>query len=98
MTGIPINSGLETRCRRAELMDQPGLDPGRHLEGLRGLGRINGLSRNAPGLWQAIARLGRDRAGTGTPIRVLDLACGGGDVALALARRAAREGVPLEVA
>jgi SAM-dependent methyltransferase len=91
-------SSLETRCRRPELMDQPGLDPGRHLEALRGLGRINALSRTGAVLWEAIARLAREGAWAGTPIQVLDLACGGGDVALALARRATCEGVPLEIA
>jgi 2-polyprenyl-3-methyl-5-hydroxy-6-metoxy-1,4-benzoquinol methylase len=31
------------------------------------------------------------------PLRILDVACGGGDVAVALKRRAATEGVPVEV-
>jgi SAM-dependent methyltransferase len=38
-------------------------------------------------------------AGSGAaPVRVLDLACGGGDVAIALARRAARWGLDVEIA
>jgi 2-polyprenyl-3-methyl-5-hydroxy-6-metoxy-1,4-benzoquinol methylase len=69
-------------------MDQPGLDPAEHVRALRGLGRINRLSRSDAILWPAIARLAR--AVPGSPIRVLDLASGGGDVLLALAERAAR--------
>jgi 2-polyprenyl-3-methyl-5-hydroxy-6-metoxy-1,4-benzoquinol methylase len=69
-------------------MDQPGLDPAEHARALRGLGRINRLSRSDAILWPAIARLAR--ASQGTPIRVLDLASGGGDVAMALTARAAR--------
>jgi 2-polyprenyl-3-methyl-5-hydroxy-6-metoxy-1,4-benzoquinol methylase len=69
-------------------MDQPGVDPAEHARALQGLGRINRLSRSDAILWPAIARLAR--AAQGAPIRVLDLASGGGDVLLALAERAAR--------
>ena len=76
-------------------MDDPGLDPTEHARALRGLGRINWFSRSAAILWPSIARLARDRAGR--PIRVLDLASGGGDVPIALARRAASAGLTVEV-
>jgi 2-polyprenyl-3-methyl-5-hydroxy-6-metoxy-1,4-benzoquinol methylase len=33
----------------------------------------------------------------GQPLRILDVACGGGDTVLALKRRAVREGIPLDV-
>ncbi|MEM9883617.1 MAG: methyltransferase domain-containing protein [Planctomycetota bacterium] len=69
-----------------EVMDDPTLDPQRHADALRGLGRINRLSRSADLLWPALldaAKRQPDR-----PLRVLDLACGGGDVTIALARRA----------
>jgi 2-polyprenyl-3-methyl-5-hydroxy-6-metoxy-1,4-benzoquinol methylase len=79
---------LASRHRRSELMDQPGLDPAEHTRALRGLGRINRLSRSDAILWPEIARLAQ--ASPGAPIRVLDLASGGGDVPMALTARAAR--------
>jgi 2-polyprenyl-3-methyl-5-hydroxy-6-metoxy-1,4-benzoquinol methylase len=85
---------LRQRERVPELMDQPGLDASEHRRALDGLGRINRASRTAMALWPAIravaARLGR-------PVRVLDLACGGGQVALDLAAYARAEGVALEI-
>jgi SAM-dependent methyltransferase len=71
-------------------MDQPGLDAGDHARALRGLGRINRISRSDAILWPAILGLAAGRGDQ--PIRILDLACGGGDVPIALARRAARWG------
>jgi SAM-dependent methyltransferase len=83
------------RERRPELMDQPGLDPGEHARALRGLGRINRASRSDAILWPWIARVAEEsRQG---PVRVLDLACGGGDVAIALARRAAASGLDVRI-
>jgi 2-polyprenyl-3-methyl-5-hydroxy-6-metoxy-1,4-benzoquinol methylase len=76
------------RRRLPELMDQPGLDPGEHAHALGGLGRINRLSRSHMILWPSIARLAR--SSPDAPIRVLDLASGGGDVCVALAKRASR--------
>ncbi len=76
-------------------MDGPGLDPVEHARALRGLGRINWFSRSAAILWPAIARLAS--TGPGRPIRVLDLASGGGDVPMALARRAGSSRLKIEV-
>ncbi len=67
-------------------MDEPGLDSGEHIRALEGLGRINRLSRSHMILWPSIARLAQDSAGA--MVRVLDVASGGGDVCIALARRA----------
>lgn len=69
-------------------MDEPGLDAAEHAAALRGLGRINVLSRSATVLWPAITRLVGERPGA--PLRVLDVASGGGHVPIALARLAAR--------
>lgn len=77
-------------------MDQPDLDPVLHAQALDGLARINAISRTAATLWPDIARLART-LGSRRPLRLLDVACGGGDVTVALARRARREGVALEV-
>jgi SAM-dependent methyltransferase len=81
---------LALRERQSEIMDEPGLDPARHASALRGLARINFVSRSAAVVWPELAALARR---VKRPIRVLDLACGGGDVTAALRRRAARAGL-----
>ena len=48
---------IPKRRVEAELMDQPGLDPAFHVEALRGLQRINAVSRGATILWSPIAEL-----------------------------------------
>jgi 2-polyprenyl-3-methyl-5-hydroxy-6-metoxy-1,4-benzoquinol methylase len=75
-------------------MDAPDLDPGRHVSALRALETVNLLSGTAGRIWREVVALARDAPG---PLRVLDLACGGGDVAVALQRRAHRAGLPVEV-
>ncbi len=69
-------------------MDEPDLDVRRHERALEGLGRMNALSRSAATLWDPIRGFAmgmKDR-----PLRILDLASGGGDGPLRLWRRAAR--------
>ncbi len=77
-------------------MDDPALDPGEHAHALAGLARVNRLSlagwAHRPALRRAHRRL------AGVPVRVLDVASGGGDGAIALARWAARRGVPVSLA
>jgi 2-polyprenyl-3-methyl-5-hydroxy-6-metoxy-1,4-benzoquinol methylase len=91
-----LTPDFSRRQRRPEIMDQPGLDPAEHAAALRGLERINVLSRSGAVLWPTIARLARERPGT--PLRVLDLASGGGDVPVTLARLAAKAGLDVRVA
>jgi 2-polyprenyl-3-methyl-5-hydroxy-6-metoxy-1,4-benzoquinol methylase len=86
---------LSERCRMPELMDQPDLDVAEHERALRGLARINRLSRSDAILWPSIKRLAHARGGA--PIRVLDVATGGGDVPIALAKRASRAGLAVEI-
>ncbi len=76
-------------------MDQPGLDRREHERALTALGRINAVSRTVPSVWRVI----RDTAGATPrrPLRILDIACGGGHFAVALARRMDREGIPGDV-
>jgi SAM-dependent methyltransferase len=86
---------LRKRERITERMDDPAIDPVEHRRALAGLARINRVSNSAGVLWPSIhglaARLGR-------AIRVLDVATGSGDVPAALAARARKAGVALEVA
>ncbi len=85
---------LSQRCRRPELMDQPGLSPHLHTAALRGLARLN-LFGSARVLWPPLAALARRNPGK--PLRVLDLAAGGGDVPLGLWRRARKAGIDLRI-
>ena len=85
---------LSRRDRRPEVMDQPGLDERLHRQALEGLRRGNLVSNTARVLWR-----GLDSAGlfnSSAPVRVLDVACGGGDVAVGLAQIARQRSVPLE--
>ena len=87
---------LSQRRREPEVMDDPALDAARHHAALRGLARINRWSGSVRAIWSAIRPLAREhRAG---PLRVLDIATGGGDIPIGLWRRARRAGLPLEVA
>jgi 2-polyprenyl-3-methyl-5-hydroxy-6-metoxy-1,4-benzoquinol methylase len=80
-----------------ELMDQPGLDPEDHAKALAGLRRINLLSGSAEQLWPAI-RKHAIRTQWDRPLRVLDVACGGGDLLLRLGQKAKRAGIPVNLA
>jgi len=93
-------SSLSQRRLQPEVMDQPDLDAGEHHRALRALARINWLSASARILWPAIRNLCRERTAKGdaTPVRVLDVATGGGDVPVRLWHKARRAHIPLEVA
>ncbi len=90
-----LGSSLRRRCRRPEIMDQPDLDEERHFQALRGLERINFWSGSARILWPAVRTLARQ---TGSPLRLLDVASGAGDVPIRLWHKARRTGIPLDVA
>ncbi len=83
------------RRRQPELMDQPGLDAVEHAAALAGLERINRLSRSSAIVWGAMRTLLRE--GGHRPLAVMDVASGGGDVALAVARRARRAGIQVRI-
>jgi 2-polyprenyl-3-methyl-5-hydroxy-6-metoxy-1,4-benzoquinol methylase len=83
------------RRRTPELMDQPGLDLAEHARALAGLRRINRVSRSAAIYWRALRRFAN--AQPGTALRVLDVASGGGDVAIDVARRSVRRGAKVLV-
>lgn len=92
---MPFLDHVRHRCRRPEIMDQPGLDLARHHEALRGLERINFFSASAGILWPPLAALARQRAPR--PVRALDIATGGGDVPTRLWHRARSAALALEI-
>lgn len=75
-------------------MDDPALDPQRHIRALQALRTVNALSWTAGRIWAELLSRGLS---PGRPLRVLDLACGGGDVVVALRRRADEAGLPLTI-
>jgi 2-polyprenyl-3-methyl-5-hydroxy-6-metoxy-1,4-benzoquinol methylase len=83
------------RRREPEIMDEPGLAVDRHQAALAGLGRINAWSRSAEILWTRLRALAQQFPGR--PLRVLDIASGGGDVAVRLWQLAQRAKVALEI-
>ena len=88
-------AALNNRDRQPEVMDQPGLDPKEHAKALMGLRRINAISRCSAGLFRPIEALAITKPEQ--PIRVLELACGGGDTAIDLALMAKRKGLALDI-
>ena len=88
-------AALNNRDRQPEVMDQPGLDPREHAKALMGLRRINAISRCSAGLFRPIEALAITQPAK--PLRVLELACGGGDTAIDLALMAKRKGLSLDI-
>jgi SAM-dependent methyltransferase len=88
-------SGLRTRQRTPELMDYPTLDPAEHRRALAALAHINRVTASAGVIWPAIRKLARE---LGRPVRLLDVACGSGDIPAALLRKAQAARISLEVA
>lgn len=91
---LPPWASVRTRRVEPELMDRQDLDPELRRQALAGLGRINLLSLTSRHVWRPIAAYAREAA---RPIRVLDVASGGGDVAFDLARFARRAALPITV-
>lgn len=88
-TGSPMPLSLP-QSRAAELMDDPAIGEADHLHALSALARINAVSRTAARLAEGAGELiARAQPAPGLP-RVVDVACGGGDVTIDLARRLAR--------
>ena len=86
---------LTHRNRQPELMDDPALDAERHRHALQGLGRVNRFSRSTSILWPAVQEV--SRRVDGRRVRILDIASGGGDVALRLAAKALASHVDVEI-
>jgi len=78
-----------------EQMDAPDLDPDVHRLALAGLRRLNRVSGVSSVLYRRLLRLAP--VNPKRPMRVLDVASGGGDLPVAWLVRARRQGFPLEV-
>lgn len=87
---------LKNRNQQSELMDDPSLDDVAHRQALTGLRRINWWSRTEAVVWQAI-RKHTLRNRDGKPLTILDIASGGGDLAIRLAKSAQRDGIPVQI-
>lgn len=86
---------LAKRDRQPELMDQPGLDGETHRHALVGLRTTNSISRTSQVIWRGIRDANIPPDG-GRALRILDIAAGGGDVVIGVAKLAARHGVAIE--
>ena len=86
---------LTQRYLVGELMDDPNLAEREHHQALHGLRRVNQLSRTANVIAKAIIQ--HCKSEKLAFVRVLDLACGGGDVTEQVARRLKQAGVSAEV-
>ncbi|MGN6543456.1 MAG: methyltransferase domain-containing protein [Aureliella sp.] len=87
---------LTERVLEGELMDAPDLEAAPHRAALSALGRINLLSGTASVISRAIiehSAMQRADRRSQASLRILDLACGGGDVTLAVAEKLATAGV-----
>jgi 2-polyprenyl-3-methyl-5-hydroxy-6-metoxy-1,4-benzoquinol methylase len=82
------------RDRQPEQMDAPNLPQDEHLRALAGLARLNFISGVARAMYRHLRR--HAVAQGDRPLHVLDVASGGGDVPVAWAARAKREGLPMQ--
>ncbi len=92
---------LRHRRRQPELMDDPSLDKDTHYRALKGLRRVNWWSRTASVLASAIqkechAKISLNRP-AGASLQILDIASGGGDSAIQLARSLASQNVAAQI-
>ena len=87
---------LQIRQREPELMDQPGLCDQEHGNALAGLGRVNWWSRSSSIFWKPLLQLAQSAGAE--PLKILDIASGGGDVSVDLAIRGRRAGLNVEIA
>ncbi len=86
-------------------MDDPAIDPMEHAQALTGLARLNQFTGVASLMYRYIRQLTDDQlthdrpSSSATPrlLRILDVASGGGDVPIAWARRAKRDGIQVHV-
>ena len=79
--------------RQPELMDDPALQAEDHRSALQGLARINQVSGTAKQIWSAL----RQHLKPGDEVDLLDVAAGGADVPLAVAKLAMKNDVKIRL-
>ena len=79
-----------------EIMDDPLLDRELHLAALRGLERLNSASNSKNILARPLEKLARRKEQT-LPLRILDIACGAGDLPIQLSTCLNRSGTKIEM-
>ena len=87
---------LSRRHRRPEIMDAPDLPAARLAQTLKGLRLVNTVTQSARLMWPDL--LAAAKRHPGETVRVLDVACGGGDVLITLARWATEASLDVELA
>lgn len=92
---MALIASLKDRQLTPEVMDQPGLDYREHAAALAGLGRLNRASFATAFLQREILSLAQRIEHR--PVRVIDIASGGGDIARSLYFGAKRRGIPLSI-
>ncbi len=88
-------NAISKRVLEPEVMDDPELDPNRHIAALQGLARLNRLSASVGIVWRPIAKLARELGAA--RLRVLDIATGSGDIPVGLWKKAQRGKLHLDL-
>lgn len=86
---------MQHRMLQPEQMDDPALDPQLHDQALRGLTRLNKISGVSSLMFRQLMKYAAEHPER--PLRVLDIACGAGDVPIRWCQMARRRGIPLQV-
>lgn len=86
---------LSRRKMTPELMDAPDVSPELHLEALGALGRINHIANADRIIARCIFQYAKKNALS--QFKILDVACGGGDVPITVAKRLIRCGIRVEL-
>lgn len=92
---MPFMVDVSRRNRQPEIMDQPGLDRQQHFHALQGLERLNRWSGSVRVLWPPIRDLAREHPSE--PLRILDIATGGGDLPISLWKKARKAGIEVKI-
>lgn len=87
---------LSTRNLQPELMDDPALEQSVHQQALIGLRRINWWSRTDVAVWKMLQTITHTLP-SGVPITILDIASGGGDLAIRIATIARRQNIAIRI-
>lgn len=80
-------------------MDDPALDPKKHEHALNDLSFMNLMSNSTPLIAKEVFALARElnRAGDSETLTLLDIATGAGDIPIALAQAARKQGIKLDI-